>query len=124
MGDISVSDADMEAESDRGSLEKFWQALIDGKDARATDIYQPEAVLVLPQTGETITGRDAIAARAPLRPGVSLLKVNRIVGHGGLWITECEAQREQQTLLIVSIARMDHGRIVHETRYDAPVALS
>lgn len=120
MNDLSVSDADMQFESDRDALRQFWKALIAGRNEQAVQIYHDKAVLRSPQTGEKIAGRAKIAAHGLLESGEGLVKVNSIVGGDGLWVSECETQRHRQTALLVSVAEMNDGKIVRETRYRVP----
>jgi hypothetical protein len=94
--------------------------LIVGEDSKAAQIYHDAAVLRSPQVGESISGRASIAAHGLLEPGERLVKLNSIFGDGGLWVSECETIHHHQMKLLVSIAEMDGGRIVSETRYRVP----
>ena len=120
MGDISVSDEDIEATDDCESLKNFWKALIAGDVAQATEIYRDDAVLRVPQTGEKIVGRSAIASRGVLEAGEKPVSVNSITGADNVWVAECEARWHRKKILIVSVAEMDDGQIVAETRYRVP----
>lgn len=124
MSDLSVSGEDMRHEVDRDALLQSWDALIAGKEEQAAQIYQDGAVLRLPQSGEKISGRANIAARGLREPGERVVKVNRIIGDGGLWVSECETLRRRQMTLLVSIAEMQDGRIIRETRYRVPKHIS
>lgn len=117
MGDISVSDDDMEATDDRDSLDNFWKTLIAGDTKQASEIYLDDAVLRVPQSGERIVGRSAIASRGVLEAGEKLVSVNSIAGADNIWVSECEARWHRKNVLIVSVAEMDDGKIVTETRY-------
>jgi hypothetical protein len=120
MSDFGVSNVDMQRDVNRGELERFWNALIEGRDQEAMEVYKKDAVVRSPQTGETVAGRADIAAHGLLGPGEKLVQVNRIVGDGGVWISECETLRHQQATLLLSVAEMHDGKIARETRYRAP----
>jgi hypothetical protein len=120
MNDISVSDADMLHDTDRDALQRLWNVLIAGDDRQVAQIYQDDAVQRTPQSGESIVGRANIAARGLLEPGERLVRVNSIFGDGGLWVSECETIHQRQIKLLVSIAEMNGGKIVRETRYRVP----
>jgi hypothetical protein len=124
MSDFGVSDADMQRELNRGALQQFWDALIAGKDEHAAQIYQDDATFCVPQGGERIAGRKDIATYGLLETGERLIKVNGIVGDGGVWISECETLWHLQATLLVSVAEMFNGKIVRETRYRVPKQLS
>ena len=124
MSDFGVSDADMQRDLNRGALQQFWDALITGKDGQVAQIYEDDATLRAPQGGETIAGRADIAARGLLEAGERLIKVNSIVGNGGVWVSECETLWHQQATLLVSVAEMYNGKIIRETRYRVPKQLS
>lgn len=117
MSDFGVSDTDMQREINRGALEQFWNALIAGEASQVPEVYVDDAMLRLPQNGEKVVGRANIVARGLLEPGESLVKVNSIVGDGGLWVSECESLWRGQATLLVSVAEMNDGKIVRETRY-------
>jgi hypothetical protein len=117
MSDFGVSDTDMQREINRGALEQFWNALIAGGASQVPEVYVDDAMLRLPQNGEKVAGRANIVARGLLEPGESLVKVNSIVGDGGLWVSECESLWRGQATLLVSVAEMNDGKIVRETRY-------
>jgi hypothetical protein len=120
MNDFSVSGEDMQHDINRSPLAQFWKALIAGRDAEAAQTYRVDAVVRLPQDGETIAGRANIAARGLTQPGERLVKINSIVGDGAVWVLECEARWRQWTTLFVSVAEMQDGTIIQETRYRVP----
>lgn len=118
MGDLSVSDTNIELEVNRGALQQLWDALIAGLEA--AQVYHDDAILRMPQVGEEISGRADIAAHGLLETGEQLVKVNRIVGDGGLWVSECETRWHEKMTLLVSVAEMRDGKILRETRYRVP----
>jgi hypothetical protein len=113
----AVPDADMQRKINRGALQEFWDALIKG---RATaKIYREDALVLAPQAGESLAG-GADTARGRLETGERLVKVNSIIGDGRLWVSECETLWHQERTMLVSVAEMDDGRILRETRYRVP----
>jgi hypothetical protein len=122
MSDFSVLDADMQRDLNRDGLRKLWQALMDGRIESAAKVYARDAILLLPQDGGRIEGRAQIAAGGLMQPGERFVKLGRIVGDGGVWISECDVCAGQQRKLLISIAEMHDGVILRETRYRVPVA--
>ena len=115
---LAVSDADMQREINRGALQELWNALIKGH--AAAEIYREDATLLAPQAGEGLAGRADTAARGRLETGEQLVKVNSIIGDGGLWVSECETLWHQERTMLVSVAEMYDGKILRETRYRVP----
>ena len=72
----------------REALNRHWAA----SDANDFDvehsIYQEDAVLEYPQSGERIRGRRNIQASRVAQPSSKRFTVRRIVGEGDLWVTE------------------------------------
>jgi hypothetical protein len=120
MSDFGVSNADMQREINRGALQQLWHALISGKDQEAVQAYRDDAILRSPQGGERIAGRAEFAVHGLLGSGEMLVKVNSIVGDGGLWVSECETLWHQERALLVSVAEVYEGKIFRETRYRVP----
>jgi hypothetical protein len=97
MSDFSVLDADMQRDLNRDGLRKLWQALMDGRIESAAKVYARDAILLLPQDGGRIEGRAQIAAGGLMQPGERFVKLGRIVGDGGVWISECDVCRRSAT---------------------------
>jgi hypothetical protein len=117
MNDLSVANADMQSEVNRGVIQQLWAGLIAGRDEQVKDAYDRKAVIRVPQTGKRIAGRTNIASRGLLEPGEKLVKVNCIVGDGDIWVSECEILRRDQTMLLVTVSVLHDGKILRETRY-------
>lgn len=115
---LAVSDADMQREINRGALQELWNALIRGH--ATARIYREDAILLAPQAGERLIGQTDTAARGRLETGEQLVKVNSIIGDGGLWVSECETLWHQERTMLVSVAEMYDGKILRETRYRVP----
>ena len=70
----------------RAALERHWEASRAGDQDAEHEIYDDDAVLEYPQSGERIRGRHNVQAQRsqhPARP--SGFVVRRIVGGGNLW---------------------------------------
>jgi hypothetical protein len=121
MSDFSVADADMQREINRGSVQGLWQALIAGESEKAAKAYASDAVVHFPQDGTFVAGRADIAARGLLQAGEAIVALNRIIGDGQVWVSECETHLHGQIMLLVSIAEVNDGLILREARYRAPI---
>ena len=115
---LAVSDADMQREINRGALQELWDALIKGH--ATAKIYREDAILLAPQAGERLADRGDTVARGRLETGEHLVKVNSIIGEGGLWVSECETLWHQERTMLVSVAEKLDGKILRETRYRVP----
>src|SRR5690242_2265512 len=120
MSDFSVADADMQREMNRGRVQELWQALIARDLKQAAGAYDNDAVMHFPQDGTFIAGRFEIASRGLLKPGETFVALNRLVGDGQVWVSECEAQVHGQKMLLLSVAEMLDGLILREARYRIP----
>ncbi len=78
----------MEDHDIRAALDRHWAAS-DANDFEAEhQIYQEDAVLEYPQSGERIRGRPNIQASRFAQPSSKRFTVRRILGAADLWITE------------------------------------
>ena len=88
----------MENPEIRAALDRHWAAS-DADDFEAEhQIYQEDAVLEYPQSGERIRGR-------------------RIVGAGDLWVTEYVLSYDGRPSYTVSIMEFRDGKVARETQY-------
>jgi hypothetical protein len=70
------------------ALDRHWAAS-DANDFDAEHlIYQEDAVLEYPQSGERIRGRQNIQSSRAAQPNRKRFTVRRITGAGNLWVTE------------------------------------
>lgn len=118
MGDFSVSDADMQGEMNRSGIQGLWKALLERDREQAVRAYADDAVVHFPQDGTFLAGRLEIASRGLLQPGEVFVALNRLVGDGQVWVSECEAYMHGQKTLLMSIAEMHGGLILREARYE------
>jgi ketosteroid isomerase-like protein len=101
----------------RAALDRHWAAS-DASDFEAEHaIYRDDAVLEYPQSGERIRGRRHIQASRTAQPNTKRFAVRRIVGAGGLWITEYILTYDGQPSYVVSIMEFDGAKVARETQY-------
>jgi hypothetical protein len=101
----------------RAALERHWAAS-DANDFDAEHaIYRDDAVLEYPQSGERIRGRHAIQASRAAQPNRKRFSVRRIVGAGGLWVTEFILAYDGRPSYTVSIMEFVDGKVARETQY-------
>ncbi|MBN8952037.1 MULTISPECIES: nuclear transport factor 2 family protein [unclassified Rhizobium] len=107
----------------RKALDRHWAAS-DANDFDVEhDIYEEDAVLEYPQSGERIRGRSNIQASRIAQPNSKRFTVRRIVGAGNLWITEFVLTYDDSPSYSVSIMEFRDGRVSRETQYfGAPFA--
>ena len=105
----------------RAALERHWTASAAGNQDAEHEIYDDDAILEYPQSGERIRGRhnvQALRSQHPARP--SGFSVRRIIGEGDLWITEYvityDGNRRVNT---VSIMEFQGQKVARETQYFA-----
>ena len=103
----------------RATLERHWAAS-DASDFEIEhDIYGDDAVLDYPQSGERIRGRRKIQESRTVQPNTKRFTVRRMIGSGGLWVTEFVLSYDGVPSYVVSIMEFRDGKVVHETQYFA-----
>ena len=103
----------------RAALDHHWAAS-DTDDLEAEhQIYRDDAVLDYPQSGERIRGRRQIQLSRAAQPSQKRFTVRRIVGSGGLWVTEFVLTYDDLPSYTVSIMEFDDGKVARETQYFA-----
>jgi SnoaL-like domain len=101
----------------RAALDVHWAASDANDFAREHQIYREDAVLEYPQSGERIIGRHNIQASRFAQPNHKRFTVRRILGAGGLWITEFILSYDGRPSYAVSIMELEDGQVVRETQY-------
>jgi hypothetical protein len=104
----------------RAALERHWTASAAGNQDVEHEIYNEDAVLEYPQSGERVRGRhnvQALRSQHPARP--SGFVVRRIVGEGDFWVTEYVITYEGRPFNTVSIMEFQADKVVRETQYFA-----
>ena len=101
----------------RAALQRHWAASDANDFAAEHQIYEDHAVLEYPQSGERIRGRRRIQASRMAQPSKKRFTVRRILGGGGLWISEFVLTYDEQPVYVVSIMEFEGGEVVRETQY-------
>src|SRR6478609_2498372 len=101
----------MDEQEVREALDRHWAA----SDANDFDvehnIYQDNAILEYPQSGERIRGRHNILASRVAQPNAKRFTVRRIVGAGDLWVTEFILTYDGRPSHTVSIMEFVDGKV-------------
>jgi hypothetical protein len=100
-------------------LDAHWAASDANDFETEHQIYREDAVLDYPQSGERIRGRRNIQASREAQPNAKRFKVRRIVGSGGLWVTEFILSYDGRPSYTVSVMELRDGKVAHETQYFA-----
>lgn len=106
-------------DSTKRAIEEHWQASERGDIEVEHSIYAADAILDYPQSGERFRGRTTIAAQRGGHPADRHFTVQRIVGNGNLWTSECVITYDGAPTYSISIMEFDQDKVVHETQYFA-----
>jgi hypothetical protein len=101
----------------REALNRHWAASDVNDFDVEHDIYRDDAVLEYPQSGERIRGRRNIQLSRAAQPNSKRFTVRRIVGSGGLWVTEFILTYDGRPSYTVSIMEFLDGKVARETQY-------
>ena len=101
----------------RTLLRQHWAASDDNDFDAEHAIYADHAILEYPQSGERIRGARNIQASRMAQPNRKRFKVGRVLGGGGLWISERILTYDEQPVYVVSIMEFEGGKVVRETQY-------
>jgi ketosteroid isomerase-like protein len=103
----------------RAALDRHWAAS-DANDFETEHlIYQEDAVLDYPQSGERTRGRHNIRCQRAGQPNKKRFTVRRIVGSGNLWVTELILTYDGKPSYTVSIMEFTGDKVARETQYFA-----
>ncbi|UPK39410.1 nuclear transport factor 2 family protein [Bradyrhizobium sp. 186] len=107
----------MDDQAKLAALRRHWDAS-DANDFEVEhDIYQDDAVLDYPQSGERIHGRRNIQESRAVQPSKKRFAVRRMIGSGDLWVTELVLTYDGVPSYVVSIMEFREGLVAHETQY-------
>ena len=106
----------MEDREIRAALDRHWAASDANDFEEEHQIYLEDAVLEYPQSGERIHGRRKIQASRTAQPHQKRFTVRRIVGAGGLWVTEFVLTYDGRPSYTVSIMEFHEGKVAREDR--------
>ena len=103
----------------RAALDQHWAAS-DANDFETEHrIYDEDAVLEYPQSGERIRGRRNIQITRSIQPNKKRFTIHRILGSGDLWVTEFILSYDGRPSYTVSIMEFSGDQVVRETQYFA-----
>ena len=103
----------------RAALQRHWSASDANDFAAEHEIYDEHAVLEYPQSGERIRGREHIQASRMAQPDAKRFTLRRMLGAGGLWVSELVVAYGERPFHVVSVMEFDSGKVMRETQYFA-----
>src|ERR1700677_5112680 len=101
----------------RQALNQHWAASDVNDFEPEHSIYHEDAVLEYPQSGERIRGRRNIQITRSKQPSEKRFTVRRIIGSGGLWVTEYILTYDGKPSYTVSIMEFSGDKVARETQY-------
>jgi len=101
----------------RAALDQHWAASNANDSETEHRIYHDDAILDYPQSGERTRGRANIQGQRASQPSKKTFTVQRIVGSGGLWVTELILTYDSKPTYTVSIMEFRGDKVAHETQY-------
>jgi hypothetical protein len=101
----------------RARIQQHWAASESGDIESEHAMYDADAILDYPQSGERFRGRSRIQAQRGGHPAERHFTVRRILGRGDLWVSECVITYDGVPSYSVSIMEVSEGLITHETQY-------
>ena len=103
----------------RAALDQHWAASDTSDFETEHLIYNEDAVLDYPQSGERTRGRRNIQAQRSSQPNKKRFSVRRIIGSGDLWVTEFVLTYDGKPSYTVSIMEFMGDKVARETQYFA-----
>jgi hypothetical protein len=107
----------MHDEDVRSALQRHWEASNANDFVAEHAIYADHAVLEYPQSRERIRGRHDIQASRMAQPSKKQFTVRRMLGGGGLWVSEIVLTYDDKPVNVVSIMEFEDGKVIRETQY-------
>ena len=107
----------MRDEEVRLALQRHWEASNANDFVAEHAIYADHAVLEYPQSRERIRGRHDIQASRMAQPSKKRFAVRRMLGGGGLWVSEIVLTYDDKPVNVVSIMELEDGKVIRETQY-------
>jgi hypothetical protein len=105
--------------SHRARIEQHWEASESGDIDTEHAIYDTDAVLDYPQSGERFKGRSKIQAQRGGHPAKRHFTLLRILGGDDLWVSQCIITYDGVPTYSVSIMEFTNDLVTHETQYFA-----
>jgi hypothetical protein len=112
------STSDREADI-RARIREHWEASERGDIEAEHAIYADDAILDYPQSGERFRGRSTIQAQRGGHAAERHFTVRRILGGGGVWVSECVITYDGAPTYSLSVMEITDGLVTHETQYFA-----
>jgi hypothetical protein len=107
----------MRDEDVRAALLRHWEASDANDFGPEHELYAGHAVLEYPQSGERMRGAQNIKASRMAQPNRKRFTVRRVLGGGGLWISELVLTYDEQPFHVVSIMEFEGDKVIRETQY-------
>ena len=101
----------------RAALERHWVASDSDDFVTEHEIYEDDAGLEYPQSGERIRGRRGIQESRMAQPNKKRFTVRRLQGSGSLWVSELVVTYDGQPSYVVSIMDFEEEKVIRETQY-------
>jgi ketosteroid isomerase-like protein len=101
----------------RAALQRHWAASDSDDFAAEHEIYEDDAILEYPQSGERIRGRSGIQESRMAQPNKKRFTVRRLQGSGSLWVSELVVTYDGQPSYVVSIMDFEGEKVIRETQY-------
>ena len=101
----------------RAALQRHWAASDSDDFAAEHEIYEDDAVLEYPQSGERIRGRRGIQESRMAQPNKKRFTVRRLQGSGSLRVSELVVTCDGQPSYVVSIMDFEGEKVIRETQY-------
>jgi len=103
----------------RAALQRHWAASDADDFVAEHQIYEDDAVLEYPQSGERIRGRARIQESRMAQPNKKRFAVRRVLGGGRLWVSEIVMTYDEERVYAVSIMEFEGVKVARETQYFA-----
>ena len=116
MNDFAAIDEDIEYAINRSTFDDHWNTIIADGFIEALEICTEDAILELPQSEYTISGREEIRKYRATKSD-KVVKIERISDRADLWITEYLRVQSQPLMNIISIMEFREGKVFRETEY-------
>jgi hypothetical protein len=103
------------------TVKRFFEAIQAGDYATLEEVLLPDAVTIWPQSGEQVTGAmSCIRIYQNYPGGPPAYRVQRVIGHGDVWVAELVAEYDAERWYVASICEFDGDRIARLTDYFGP----
>jgi len=103
----------------RAALDLHWAASDNNDFETEHLIYDEDAVLEYPQSGERTRGRSNIQNQRANQPSNKRFSIRRIIGSGDIWVTEFILTYDSKPSYTVSIMEFSGDKVARETQYFA-----